>query len=113
MPTVHTEIEVAASPETVRSVFFNWAAYPSWNNNFRLTPPEGKLPQDLAKNEYINVEIVGGMKFKPYVTRNEADGFSWLGFGYYIFNGEHQFSWKPSQKTPGHTTLVQKEDFSG
>ncbi|KAF2113269.1 hypothetical protein BDV96DRAFT_601448 [Lophiotrema nucula] len=113
MPTIRTEIEIAASPETVRSVFLNWPSYPSWNNNFRLTPPKGKEAKDLQKKEYIKVEIVDAMKFSPYITKNDADGFSWMGFGYYIFNGEHQFSWTKSEKTPGGTTLVQKEDFSG
>ncbi|OCK74698.1 hypothetical protein K432DRAFT_260734, partial [Lepidopterella palustris CBS 459.81] len=31
----------------------------------------------------------------------------------YIFTGEHSFSYLPSESSPGHTTLVQREVFSG
>jgi len=31
----------------------------------------------------------------------------------YIFSGEHSFQFRSSEITPGHTTFVNKEDFSG
>jgi hypothetical protein len=39
--------------------------------------------------------------------------FCWRGSIPYIFSGDHSFHFNPSQITPGHTTFVHAEDFSG
>ncbi len=47
------------------------------------------------------------------LQENTPAVFSWRGSFYGLFIGVHQFHFKPSEKIPGGTTLVQKEDFSG
>lgn len=52
----------------------------------------------------------------PVVITNSADEFKWAGKLWNIpglFNGDHYFKFTPSTKTPGGTTFVQGEDFSG
>jgi hypothetical protein len=68
MPTIETSIEIAASPSAVRAVLLDWPSYPSWNDNFRIAPPEGKKPEETQIKDALKVEVVGGMKFSPSVT---------------------------------------------
>lgn len=49
----------------------------------------------------------------PFSQANTAEEFKWLGSLPYIFSGYHSFQFRPSEITPGHTTFVNKEEFSG
>lgn len=44
---------------------------------------------------------------------NTPERLKWRGSLPLIFTGDHVFEFQPSKKTPGATTLVQYEDFSG
>lgn len=47
------------------------------------------------------------------VQENSPQAFKWLGSLYGFFDGQHEFHFTPSKTTPGGTTLLQKEDFTG
>ena len=50
----------------------------------------------------------------PYLQSNSPTEFSWLGRSILgLINGLHTFEFLPSDSTPGGTTFVQKEEFSG
>lgn len=44
---------------------------------------------------------------------NNSERLKWRGSLPLIFTGDHVFEFRPSKTTPGGTTLVQYEDFSG
>jgi hypothetical protein len=39
--------------------------------------------------------------------------FTWTGSLPFLFTGAHSFYWTPSQITPGGTTFLQEETFTG
>jgi hypothetical protein len=54
------------------------------------------------------------MTMKPTFLENSPSAFRWLGEGLGgTFNGEHIFRFEESKLTPGGTTFVQEEKFSG
>jgi hypothetical protein len=56
------------------------------------------------------------MTIAPTVVANAPAEFRWRGVLWGVpglFTGEHQFRFGPSARTPGATTLVQAETFSG
>jgi len=56
------------------------------------------------------------MTISPTIVENSAQAFRWRGLLWGVpglFTGEHQFRFEPSKKTPGGTTFVQAEKFSG
>ena len=57
--------------------------------------------------------ILGGNTLSNGCQENTTNAFKWLGSLYGLFDGQHEFYWKKSDVTPGGTTLVQKEDFTG
>jgi hypothetical protein len=56
------------------------------------------------------------MTISPTIQENPAREFRWLGRLWGIpglFTGEHTFRFENSKTTPGGTTMVQSEKFSG
>ncbi|KAK0703084.1 hypothetical protein B0T26DRAFT_729782 [Lasiosphaeria miniovina] len=112
--TLTTQIEIAAPPEVVRSVFLDFDQYKEWHPSWlsiAVVDP-AKRPADLQPKDVLKV----GLKtyyFNPTVVENTPSCFSWLGNLYGLLLGTHQFHFTPSEQTPGGTTLVHKEDFSG
>lgn len=54
--------------------------------------------------------------FSPFMLpaqNNDPELFKWSGNLPIIFRGDHAFAFTPSAVTPGHTTLVQGEEFTG
>ncbi|ETS73173.1 hypothetical protein PFICI_15118 [Pestalotiopsis fici W106-1] len=112
MVTISAEVEIQASPETVRSVFMNFSHYKEWSK-WTFTPqvPEVK-PDDLKSGDKLQVDL-SFMKFQPVVLDNSAERFQWDGKLEPIFSGKHEFTFAPSTKTPGGTTFTQTEEFRG
>ncbi|PVI06025.1 hypothetical protein DM02DRAFT_668007 [Periconia macrospinosa] len=112
--TVTTSIEIAAKPSTVRSVFLNWSSYPSWTQRWTLTPltPPDRAPPSLQTNDKIKVDLKGTV-FRPTIVENTPTTFSWQGSLYGLFDGKHSFIFEESKVTPGGTTFVNKEEFTG
>ncbi|KAF1962723.1 hypothetical protein CC80DRAFT_487213 [Byssothecium circinans] len=112
--SISTTIEIASPPETVRAVFMDWQNFKTWNQRMALTPlePSDRAPADLQPGDKIKVDLKGTV-FRPVVVENSPGAFKWLGSLYGLFDGQHEFYWKKSSVTPGGTTFVQQENFTG
>lgn len=111
--TVSTQIEIGSAPAEVRKVFLDFEQYSAWTKAFVIKP----LADDpkIAPGEKLKLEA-GGMTFKPTILENSELEFRWRGVLWSIpgvFTGEHVFRFEPSTTTPGGTTLVQEEKFTG
>lgn len=111
MQTIHTDVEIEASPEQVWAVLSDFESYPEWNPF--ITSIKG-APQTGTKLEVI-LQAKGKkpQTFKPEVTQAEPNRvFEWLGHlgikG--IFDGRHHFQ---LEATDNGTHFVQREEFSG
>ncbi|KAH7025021.1 uncharacterized protein B0I36DRAFT_387406 [Microdochium trichocladiopsis] len=109
-------IEIAASPERVREIFLDFDHMSQWHtSHFKsldiVTP--GKKGITLAPGDKMRVNLGGGMNFGANITENSKDRLTWKGGVSYLLVGEHTFEFRPSQATPGGTTFVQYEDFTG
>ncbi|KAI1618933.1 hypothetical protein EDD36DRAFT_45546 [Exophiala viscosa] len=111
--SLSTQVEIQASPDTVRSVFMDFSRYNQWTNWSIVPTDSGKQPADLKPNDYLKVDIGGGMAFQPLVVENTSDTFQWLGSLPVLFSGKHEFHFSPSNEHPGGTRVVQLENFTG
>ena len=50
---------------------------------------------------------------KGHPQENTPEVFKWRGNFYGLFAGTHHCYFNPSQKHPGNTLFVQREDFTG
>ncbi|KAF3351529.1 hypothetical protein VD0002_g3038 [Verticillium dahliae] len=111
--TQAASIEIQASPETVRSIFLDFARYNQWQDVFDIQPATtGQSPVDLKKGDNLRVNMQG-FTFRPHIEANKQDVFTWVGSIPPLLWGTHHFLFTPSTKTPGGTTFVQREDFEG
>jgi len=60
----------------------------------------------------INV-VLAGVGYKMVVLENTPITFCWRGSLYGLFIGDHRFSFTGSKPSPGQTTFIQEENFSG
>ncbi|KAH7128809.1 hypothetical protein B0J11DRAFT_525872 [Dendryphion nanum] len=111
--SVVTEIEIAASPAAVRSRLLDFAGYKEWHPDWTLTTHDtSKSGVDLRPGDKISCDMKG-TKFSPVINENSENALKWTGDLLGLFVGTHQFYYHPSQKTPGGTTFIQREDFTG
>ncbi|KAF2786101.1 hypothetical protein K505DRAFT_260652 [Melanomma pulvis-pyrius CBS 109.77] len=107
------EIEIEASPETVRSILLDFQRHNEWNQHWTLTALDSsKQPANLKPGDKIKI-VTKGMVLHPVVVENSASSFGWRASFGGIVSGTHMFHFTPSQRNPGGTTLTQKEDFGG
>ena len=64
---------------------------------------------DIPCHVHICITVLNSL----FQQENSATALKWTGDLFGLFVGQHQFYYQPSQKTPGHTTFLQKEDFTG
>jgi hypothetical protein len=109
--TIHTDVEIAASPEKVWAVLSDFESYPEWNPYITSIKGEPKAGTKLE----VTLQAKGKKPrtFKPEVTQAEPGRvFEWLGHlgvkG--IFDGRHHFE---LEATDNGTHFVQREEFSG
>ncbi|KAI9719966.1 MAG: hypothetical protein M1828_006004 [Chrysothrix sp. TS-e1954] len=122
MPTVKTQIDIAASPAEVRKTqsdifayaqFFDFEKYEAWAKKHLIgVAVTSGDKTDLKPGDKLKVSLTG-ISFPATVVVNTPEEFQWCGSIPYIFTGYHSFRFLPSEETPGHTTLVQQEEFSG
>ncbi|KAL7931998.1 hypothetical protein V8C35DRAFT_308210 [Trichoderma chlorosporum] len=111
--TVSMKIEIAATPDAVRSVFMDFARYAQWQSGWRIQPTDSsKQPLDLKPGDGLKVKM-NGTSVQPIVTENSAASFQWEGSLLGLLTGVHQFHFTPSEKHPGGTTFIHKEDLRG
>ncbi|EME76901.1 uncharacterized protein MYCFIDRAFT_43995 [Pseudocercospora fijiensis CIRAD86] len=112
MVLIHTQIEIAAPPEKVRDIFLDFPKLSEWHKGLfkAIEYAPGKTTADVGDK----LKVIGeGMTFEPIVLENSPAKLEWRGSLPYIFTGIHSYQFRPSQKNPGHTTLVQEENFTG
>lgn len=105
--TIHTSIDIAASPEIVWAILTDFPSYPEWN------PFVSHIEGPIEEGEKIKVSI-DGMKFEPILqTVIPHEELSWKGKLWIngLFDGEHIFQINDNQD--GTITFVQKEHFKG
>ena len=109
---LHTEIEIAASPETVWQVLTEVSAYPEWNPFIRSLT--GNLSGGEKLSVFLQPEGGSGMRFKPTVLsciKNRE--LTWLGRLWVkgLFDGEHRF--EIEDRGNGTVLFRQSERFTG
>ncbi|CZT16474.1 uncharacterized protein RCC_02317 [Ramularia collo-cygni] len=113
---VSSQIEINASPTHVRSVFFDFAAWPTWSKGPGITGISAVVPRsndmEIEAGEKIKINL-SGTTFKPTVLENTPEQFSWRGGITGLFHGDHFFKFLPSKENPGGTTLVNEEVYFG
>lgn len=112
MPTIATEIQIAAPAARVWFILTDFATYPAWNP-FILSISG---PQEQGAKLAVTIQPTGGraMSFKPRVlVFKEAAELRWKGQVLLpgIMDGEHYF--QLSALGPQRTLLVQGETFTG
>lgn len=111
MRTLHTTIEIDATPTQVWAVLTDFPAHAAWNPFFASIAGRAEVGQTLTvvarKGEGT------GMTFRPTVQVADGSTLRWLGKlgpgG--IFNGEHEFAL--TALPGGRTRLDHSERFSG
>ena len=108
---IETEVDIAASPETVWEVLTDLDRYEEWNPF--VTSSQGRVA--VGETLRNRLEPPGGrtMTFAPRVTvADEPRVFEWLGkLGVSgVFDGRHRFELEPTQSG---TRLVHSEEFGG
>lgn len=109
---LHTEIEIAATPERVWSVLTDFPGYPEWNPF--IVSINGVVKHG-AKLQ-VRIQPSGGraMTFRPRLVAVEpGKELRWLGHFLFpnLFDGEHRFAIEPI--TDGRVRFTQSERFSG
>ena len=117
--TVYTEIEINASPEVVKSKFFDFEKWGTWNKvHPKIAVKSGNL-NDLSTNPKIDLTLDFGRKgdpapapVSPKVYENSKEVFNWgfsLGF---LLNAKHVFIFESIQSGKA-TRLVHYEEMKG
>jgi hypothetical protein len=118
MPSIRTNITIAAPPSTVRKVLLDFAAYPEWNpfiTSVKVSDPAappGTPFQIVAFKFYVD---------KSTIVENNPEEFSWLGItiGKWFFRGYHYFKFESFgdgevENDPAtNCKFIQTEDMSG
>jgi len=112
-PSIATEIEIAASPEMVRAKFLDFPSIATYSPDGFIKSIAPIVPgKTIEPGDILDVQLKG-TAFKPVSVENTPQTFSWKGSLLGLFVGTHYFRFQPSQKTPGHTTLLHGEQFGG
>jgi hypothetical protein len=112
MKELHSEIEIAASPERVWDILTDFAAYPRWNPFIRSI--SGKL--EVGERLEVRLEPPGGrgITLRPTVLSAEPNRqLRWLGHLLVpgLFDGEHTLATEPLDEN--RVRFVQHEVFKG
>ena len=87
---------------------------PSWLKGPGITKVESEKPgPSLQPGDTIVTWLGESTKFSPVILVNTPDELKWRGSLPYIFTGDHRFQFKASEITPGGTTFMNSEQFSG
>ncbi|KAL3421070.1 activator of hsp90 ATPase 1 family protein [Phlyctema vagabunda] len=119
MPTITTKVEIAATPEEVRSKFLDFSQIPNYSpNGFvrQIEPVEPKSSSEIKTGDFLNCVMgYGSMKFTPTVLENSSSVFSWRGSIPGLFVGDHSFRFESVKAASGTETtmFVQDEVFTG
>jgi hypothetical protein len=112
MKEIHTEIEIAATPERVWQMLTDFAAYPEWN------PFIVRIAGEARTGALLEAELrppgTRGWTFRPRIlAATPPRELRWIGRTGFrgIFDGEHTFLIEPLEG--GGVRFVQRERFTG
>ncbi|KAI1347301.1 hypothetical protein F5Y01DRAFT_318846 [Xylaria sp. FL0043] len=113
MVSASASIEIARSPAHVRHVLTDFAHFHKWSEGpvkaVQPLAPGGRL--DVG--DKLKVSFGGGISVMAEITENSPTEFRWRGGLPGLMNGEHSFRFEESKITPGSTTFVNSEAFTG
>jgi hypothetical protein len=112
MKELHSEIEIAASPERVWDILVYFAAYPRWNPFIRHISGELKVGERLEVR--LEPPDSRGITLRPTVLSAEPNRqLRWLGHLLVtgLFDGEHTLATEPLDEN--RVRFVQHEVFKG
>ena len=112
MKSIHTEIEIDASPAQVWDILMDFEKYPEWNPFIKSISGNATVGGNLKV--VMQQPDSKSMTFKPKcLTAEPNKEFRWLGHLFIkgLFDGEHIF--KLREREGGTTKLVQCENFNG
>ncbi|KAK0119126.1 hypothetical protein ONS95_007988 [Cadophora gregata] len=108
--TISAQIEIDASPEEVRHVFFDFEHWPEIKSD--MIKAIARLPSHpdgpIEVNEQLAVNF-GGITSNATVLANTLTEFRWRGDIFYVLSGEHTFRFEPSTPHPGKTLFISSE----
>ncbi|ATZ56928.1 hypothetical protein BCIN_14g01350 [Botrytis cinerea B05.10] len=109
---ITTQIEIDASPETVRKVLLDFPNIDEWHTGFvkSITPLDTDDPLAIGKKLHC---VMQDFEFDSIITENSPNKFAWQGPPVMTVSGLHSFLIEPSNSNPGGTTFTQVEEYSG
>lgn len=118
MPSVTTNITIAAPPSIVRRIILDFPSYPQWNPF--ITSAQVSDPA-AAPGSTIKVVISKFITQSSTIAKNDPQEFSWIGtiIGKWFFQADHRVKFEPfgDEVAEGGETLnckvVQSEALSG
>lgn len=112
MKSLHTEIEINASPEKVWEELTDFESFPEWNPFIRKL--EGEVKEGSRIEVLLKPEGGKASRFRPMIRRFEyARELRWLGrlVTPGIFDGEHIFELHKTAENK--TRFIHRENFKG
>ncbi|KAN0122338.1 hypothetical protein V8E51_000664 [Hyaloscypha variabilis] len=106
---IKTQIEIAASPEEVRNIFFDFEHWGDIKSD--LMRSVTRLPQSsgpIEKGERLSVNFKGITSLVTVLENTETE-FKWRGDLLYVISGVHSFRFEASRENPGWTTFHNDE----
>ncbi|KAJ0369796.1 hypothetical protein COL154_001600 [Colletotrichum chrysophilum] len=65
--SIATEVEIAAPPAMVKSVFLDWHRFDEWTKVWKMsTKDESKKPSELKEGDIVSTNLKG-MAFTPVI----------------------------------------------
>ncbi|KAI1116745.1 hypothetical protein F5Y14DRAFT_54180 [Nemania sp. NC0429] len=114
MVSVRSTIEIARSPAHVYKVFTDFPKYHEWVQGSIKGVEILTADGSISVGDKIKIAFPGMGSFSGEVAANSPPTeFKWRNKWPGLLLAEHSFRFEPSQTTPGHTTFVNSEEFSG
>ncbi|KAK5633314.1 hypothetical protein RRF57_009028 [Xylaria bambusicola] len=113
MVSASATIEIARSPAHVRRVFLDFERFHEWCQGpvkaVQTLAPGGRT--DVG--DKVKLSFGGGISATAEISENSSTQFKWRGSLPGLLKAEHTFRFEESKVTPGATTFVNSEAFTG
>ncbi|EJD46057.1 hypothetical protein AURDEDRAFT_164714 [Auricularia subglabra TFB-10046 SS5] len=121
MPLLETTTRIAAPPDVVAGVFFDFASFPQWNPLIRsLRATTGSAEGRPTAGDVLEAQLAMGEHWEPLaaapsVQRCDDREFIWTGqIGHaLLLRTVHRYAWLPARDDKGATQWVHTEHFGG
>ncbi|KAI1195869.1 hypothetical protein F5X97DRAFT_306973 [Nemania serpens] len=113
MVSVRSTIEIARSPAHVRRVLTDFPKYHEWVQGSIKGVEVLSADGSISVGDKIKISFPGMGTFSGEIAANSPAELKWRNKWPGLLLAEHSFRFEPSTITPGHTTFVNSEEFSG